>query len=72
MVNNILRSTVKKDYPDAVTLLSLSKEKRSNKQGQTKVLYRVEWTDESNQVNYFTFDNFSSAYDFIRSNFQNI
>lgn len=71
MVNSVLMKSVKRDYPDTVSLFSITKEKRTNKHGNMVVLFRVEWNgDNSDSHPYFMFDSFSSAVDFVRSNFQ--
>lgn len=72
MVNNILRKTVKKDFPDSVSLVSISKEVRTNKHGLSICVFTVSWSDVDGKEHYFVFDAFSSAVDFIKSNFQNI
>lgn len=72
MVTNILRKTIKRDFPESSVLFSLVKEIRTSKQGMQIVVYRVEWSDSESKVHYFTFDVFSSALDFVKSNFQGI
>lgn len=65
---NVLRKTIKKDFPDSEVIFSITLEHRTNKLGQSIDVYRIQW-NEDNKTKYFVFSSVASALDFVHSNF---
>lgn len=65
---NVLRKTIKKDFPDSEVIFSITLEHRTNKLSQSIDVYRIQW-NEDNKTKYFVFSSVASALDFVHSNF---